>query len=227
MATQEATSDSNSASAADVEEAVMTALETARDTTTRMDSEDTNTVRLVSALDDLEDELMNMRADVAIATSRAAGAEAASNTAKDQLLRLTADFDNYRRRTAEESLRAKDQVRGDVIKDLLPIVDNFELARTNVKAETEQEIKINNSYQSLYKQFVEMMRVLGVEAVPTVGSPFDPEFHEAIMREPSSEHPEGTVCKEFRKGFAIGEKMLRPAMVAVSRFLGLGPPPGT
>lgn len=62
---------------------------------------------------------------------------------------------------------------------------------------------------------VDLMRNLGVEPVPTVGTPFDPEVHEAIMREASSEHPDGTVLVEFRKGFKIGEKLLRPAMVQV------------
>jgi molecular chaperone GrpE len=84
-----------------------------------------------------------------------------------------------------------------------------------VKAETEAEQKINNSYQSLYKQMVDIMRGLGIEAVPTTGSPFDPEVHEAIMREPNDEVADGTVLQEFRKGFRLGSKLLRPAMVKV------------
>ncbi len=122
-------------------------------------------------------------------------------------------------------------MRGDVVQQLLPLIDNFELARTQVrasvcwcacgwrradlglrnaarctacadpavlvrvpslprvqvKAETEGEIKINNSYQGLYKQFVDLLRSLGIEAVPTTGTPFDPAIHEAIMREPNDE----------------------------------------
>lgn len=62
---------------------------------------------------------------------------------------------------------------------------------------------------------VDLMRSLGVEAVPTVGSPFDPNVHDAIMREPSNAHPDGTVLGEFRKGFSLGGKLLRPAMVKV------------
>jgi hypothetical protein len=84
-----------------------------------------------------------------------------------------------------------------------------------VKAETEAEQKINNSYQSLYKQMVDIMRGLGIEAVPTTGTPFDPEVHEAIMREPNNEVEDGTVLQEFRKGFRLGSKLLRPAMVKV------------
>jgi molecular chaperone GrpE len=107
-------------------------------------------------------------------------------------------------------------VKGDIVKELLPMIDNFELARTQVKAETEGEQKINNSYQSLYKQMVEAMKAFGVEAVATVGGPFDPNLHEAIMREPSEEVEDGTVLMEFRKGFMLGDRLLRPAMVKVS-----------
>ena len=70
--------------------------------------------------------------------------------------------------------------------------------------------------QGLYKQMVDIMKGLDVDAVDTVGSPFDPELHEAIMREPNDEVPDGTVIMEFRKGFRMGERLLRPAMVKVS-----------
>ena len=76
--------------------------------------------------------------------------------------------------------------------------------------------------QNLYKQLVEILRGLGVDAVPTVGAPFDPELHDAIMREPSDEVPDGTVLQEFRKGFKMGDRLLRPAMVKVSMKYALG-----
>lgn len=63
---------------------------------------------------------------------------------------------------------------------------------------------------------VDIIKGLGVDAIDTVGSPFDPELHEAIMREPNDEVPDGTVIMEFRKGFKMGDRMLRPAMVKVS-----------
>lgn len=70
--------------------------------------------------------------------------------------------------------------------------------------------------QGLYKQMVDILKGLGVDAVPTVGSPFDPALHDAIMREPNDEVADGTVLQEFRKGFRMGERLLRPAMVKVS-----------
>lgn len=70
--------------------------------------------------------------------------------------------------------------------------------------------------QGLYKQMVDIMKGLGVDAVETVGAPFNPELHEAIMREPNDEVPDDTVIMEFRKGFRMGDRLLRPAMVKVS-----------
>jgi hypothetical protein len=69
--------------------------------------------------------------------------------------------------------------------------------------------------QGLYKQMVETFRNLGVEAVPGVGHPFDPNFHEAIVSEPNDDVPDGTVLQEFRKGFQCGDRLIRPAMVKV------------
>lgn len=178
---------------------------------------------LASCLADLESEMAKMQEASAASDGRVKTLEASTSTAKEQFLRLTADFDNYRRRTGEEKAQIADSARSDVVKDLLPLVDAFELARTQVKAETEGEQRINNSYQGLYKQMVELMRTLGVEAVPTVGTPFDPEIHDAIMRQPDAEHPDGTVLKEFRKGFRLGDKLIRPAMVQVSYTEDAGP----
>ena len=99
---------------------------------------------------------------------------------------------------------------------MLPLIDNFELAKSQLKLETDGERKIDAAYQGLYKQMVELFRGLGLEAVAGAGQPFDPEVHEAILREPSNEVPDGTVLEEFRKGFKLGERLLRPAMVKVS-----------
>ena len=73
--------------------------------------------------------------------------------------------------------------------------------------------------QGLYKQMVQAFRDLGVEAVPGVGHPFDPNFHEAIMQEPNDDVPDGTILQEFRKGFQCGDRLLRAAMVKVGPLL--------
>lgn len=176
-----------------------------------------------AAVNEIDQEIQQMSKQSVDSEVRTLSSEASLATLKDQYLRLNADFDNFRRRTKDEKEVLKDNIRGDIVTSLLPVVDNFELARTQVKAETEGEQKINNSYQSLYKQFVDFLRSLGVEAVPTVGQPFDPNFHEAIMKEASNEVPDNTVLMEFRKGFKIGNSLLRPAMVKVSENNGSTP----
>mmetsp|Transcript_23201 Transcript_23201/g.60482 ORF Transcript_23201/g.60482 Transcript_23201/m.60482 type:complete len:328 (+) Transcript_23201:167-1150(+) len=178
---------------------------------------------LEASLSELDEEVAKLQADVASAESRATMLEGTLQTAKDQLLRLNADFDNFRRRSAGEKEAIASKVTGDVVAELLPLVDNFELARTQVKVESEGENKINSSYQALYKQLVDVMRGFGIEAVPTVGAAFDPEIHDAMMREHSEEIPEGHISQEFRKGFRMGEKLVRPAMVMVS--MGPASPP--
>ena len=87
---------------------------------------------------------------------------------------------------------------------------------TPQQPDTDGERKIETSYQALYKQMVELFKKMGIEAVPTVGRPFDPAVHEAIMRQPSAEVTEDTVSQEFRKGVRIGGRLIRPATVAVS-----------
>lgn len=138
------------------------------------------------------------------------------SSGKEKYIRLQADFDNHRKRSEKERLRLRSDVQGEVIESLLPMVDSFERAKQQIQLETEKEKKIDTSYQGIYKQFVEIMRSLRVAAVPTVGKPFDPSMHEAIAREESQVFKEGTVTQELRRGFFLGDRLLRPAMVMVS-----------
>ncbi|CAN4119509.1 unnamed protein product [Withania somnifera] len=138
------------------------------------------------------------------------------SSGKEKYIRLQADFDNYRKRSENERLNIRTSAQGEIIESLLPMVDNFERAKRQIKLETEMEKKIDASYQGIYKQFVEIMRSLRVAAVPTVGKPFDPALHEAVAREESQEFSEGIIIEEFRRGFLLGDRLLRPAMVKVS-----------
>uniref|UniRef100_A0A803L072 Uncharacterized protein n=1 Tax=Chenopodium quinoa TaxID=63459 RepID=A0A803L072_CHEQI len=229
---------------------------------------------------------------------------------KEKFIRLQADFDNFRRRSEKERLSVRSNAQGEVIESLLPMVDNFERAKQQIKPETDKEKQIDTSYQGIYKQFVEIMRSLRVAVVATVGKPFDPsctyncidraysvkassiclpahivmfdgrdnapcikiycenniycqivmplldgslvriytmaveaetrvvlkldplcwesnfqwllhllpcqKLHEAIAREESEEFKEGIIIQEFRRGFLLGDQLLRPAMVKVS-----------
>jgi len=165
----------------------------------------------------------DLEAALSAANDRAAGAmssvadlETAVKTGKDQLLRLNAEYQNFRNRTEREKSEIGDRVKGQVLEELIPIIDNFEAAKQYIKPESDGEKKIESSYQQLYKQMVETFKKMGIEAVPTVGKPFDPAVHEAIARQPSADVTEDTVVTEFRKGFRVGGRLIRPATVAVA-----------
>ncbi|KAL5551734.1 hypothetical protein UlMin_001910 [Ulmus minor] len=93
---------------------------------------------------------------------------------RDRVLRISADFDNFRKRTDRERSSLVTNAQGEVVESLLSVLDNFERAKAQIKVETEGEEKINNSYQSIYKQFMEILTSLGVVPVETIGKPFDP-----------------------------------------------------
>ncbi|XP_022768256.1 uncharacterized protein LOC111312344 isoform X2 [Durio zibethinus] len=100
---------------------------------------------------------------------------------KEKYIRLQADFDNFRKRSEKERLTTRSDAQGEVIENLLPMVDSFETAKQQIKPETEKEKKIDTSYQGIYKQFVEIMRNLQVAVVSTIGKPFDPsKYHPEI-----------------------------------------------
>lgn len=137
-------------------------------------------------------------------------------TSKSQYARLAADFENFRRRTAKEKENLELQAKKNVITELLPVVDNFERARTQLKPETEGEKAIHSSYQGVYKTLVDCLKRMGVSAMRPEGQQFDPNFHEAMLREATSEYPEGTVLEQLMRGYTLGEIILRHAMVKVA-----------
>ncbi|KAF5194704.1 Grpe [Thalictrum thalictroides] len=135
---------------------------------------------------------------------------------KSKYILTQADFDNFRKRLEKDQRRLTSNTQRDVLESLLPVVDNFEKAKLQIRPETEKAKKINTSYQSIYKQFVEIMRSLRISVVETVGKPFDPLLHEAVAREESQGYKEGIITQEIRRGFVLGEQILRPAVVKVS-----------
>ncbi|MBE9042941.1 nucleotide exchange factor GrpE [Pleurocapsales cyanobacterium LEGE 10410] len=135
---------------------------------------------------------------------------------KVQYTRLAADFENFRRRTVKEKENLELQARKNIISELLPVVDNFERARTQLKPETDGEKAIHSSYQGVYKTLVECLKKLGVSAMRPEGQEFDPNFHEAMLREPTDEYPEGTVIEQLMRGYVLGDVILRHAMVKVA-----------
>lgn len=133
-----------------------------------------------------------------------------------QYLRIAADFDNFRKRTQKEKEDLEQQVKCSTVVELLPVVDNFERARSQIKPQSDAEMNIHKSYQGVYKDFVDRLKRIGVSPMRAEGKEFDPSLHEAVMRQPSDEHEEGTVLEELVRGYMLGDRVLRHAMVKVA-----------
>ncbi|PMB52950.1 nucleotide exchange factor GrpE [Fischerella thermalis CCMEE 5201] len=133
-----------------------------------------------------------------------------------QYMRIAADFENYRKRTIKEKEDLEAQAKRNAITELLPVVDNFERARSQIKPQNDGEMGIHKSYQGVYKLLVDSLKRLGVSPMRPEGQPFDPNLHEAVMREPTDEYPEGTVLEELVRGYYLGDRVLRHAMVKVA-----------
>ena len=158
--------------------------------------------RLVSQLDDLNAKLLEKDQQL--------------QEKEQQYTRLYADFENYRRRTQREKDDLQINIKADVLKEVLTVMDNFERAKSQIQIETEREEAINDSYQAVYRQFLMTLEKLGVTPIEAQGKPFDPVFHEAVMQTASDEHTEETVLAEFQRGYVIGDKVLRHAVVKVA-----------
>ena len=133
-----------------------------------------------------------------------------------QYMRLAADFENFRKRTQKEKEEQEQQVKCSTVKEMLPVVDNFERARTQLKPQTESEMVIHKSYQGVYRQLVDAMKKLGVSVMSAEGQEFDPNLHEAVMREATDAYPEGAIMEELMRGYVLGDRVLRHAMVKVA-----------
>lgn len=155
-----------------------------------------------AALEELAQEVESLRSQVDDRTN--------------QYVRIAADFDNFRRRAQKEKEELEDKIKCSTISELLPVVDNFERARSQIKPQTDGEMNIHKSYQSVYKQLVDCLKRVGVSPMRSEGKEFDPNLHEAVMREATDEHPEGTVMEELVRGYMLGDRVLRHAMVKVA-----------
>jgi molecular chaperone GrpE len=135
---------------------------------------------------------------------------------KSTQIRLTAEFDNFRKRTAREKTELETQIKGRTINELLSVVDNFERARGQLKPSNDGEMEIHKSYQGVYKNLVDSLKRLGVSPMRPEGEIFDPLYHEAMLREYTDEYAEGTIIEQLVRGYFIGDQVLRHAMVKVA-----------
>ena len=137
----------------------------------------------------------------------------------EQYKRMAADFENFRKRTERDKEDLSQQVRASTILELLPVLDTFSRAKEQLSPENEEAQKVHNSYQGVFKQFMECLRRVSVVPMDCEGQEFDPSFHNAIMREPTDQYPEGIIIQEFQAGYMLGDKVLRHAMVKVAAAL--------
>lgn len=164
-ASEEASDEDDNAAAEETLSVVAASLQLYRDALATND--DSKVAEIEISLKSIEDEKIELQTKVASLTKEL-------SSERDRVLRISADFDNFRKRTDRERASLVTNAQGEVVEKLLSVMDNFERAKTQIKVATEGEEKINNSYQSISKQFMEILGSLGVEPVETVGKPFDP-----------------------------------------------------
>lgn len=135
--------------------------------------------------------------------------------ANDAFLRARAEFANFKRRTEEEKESLKQYLQADLLTRLLTVVDDFERA-LGAAAQTTDYEKLVVGVEGIHRRLLELLAREGVEAIEAVGQSFDPNLHNAILRDESGEHPENAVVEELQKGYTLGGKVLRPSLVKVS-----------
>lgn len=138
---------------------------------------------------------------------------------QDRLLRSVAEFDNYRKRTDRERRELSDFITTDTLRELLPVLDDLERALA-VPANLGNNPEFAAFHQGvtlIHRQWLDLLRRRGVEPLEVVGNQFDPEWHEAVTDEPANGRPDGEITTELRRGYRIGSKLLRAAMVRVAK----------
>jgi molecular chaperone GrpE len=130
-------------------------------------------------------------------------------------IRLMADFDNFKKRSVRQKQETYNNVLEEIVIQFLPVLDNFERA-----IDTAQNSEVNKNFtkgfELIFKQLKDVLGQLGLSEIEALGKPFDPYFHDAVMKSPSTDHEENTVIDVFQKGYMLKDKVIRPSMVKVS-----------
>jgi molecular chaperone GrpE len=173
----------------------------------------------------MEDELNDAAGDASATAQPPEQPESSADAAElkrqrddyyDRLLRKTAEFDNYRKRTDRERIQLADAAAADLLTDLLPLVDDLERA---LKADSGGEAAqaIRKGVELIHRQLLDVLRKRGVKPIVALGADFDPHFHNAVMHEPADGRRDGEVIEEYGRGYMLGDRLLRPAMVKVAK----------
>lgn len=131
---------------------------------------------------------------------------------EERALRLQADFENFRRRTSKEKEELSAVIKQEILKDMLPLLDNFERA---MAAETKDAEAFQKGVDMIYTQLQEVMKKNGLEPIETEGQKFDPNFHQAVMRVQNDDLEDDDIVQELQKGYMVEGRVIRPSMVQV------------
>jgi len=144
--------------------------------------------------------------------------DAGSNAVEEERsrrVRLQADFENYKKRVEKERAADQRHASSRVVQNLLPVLDNFERAIGSA-SEEDAGSSFHRGVQLIFRQILDELRREGLEAIDTVGQPFDPNLHEAVATEEHADLPHQTIMEELQRGYTLNERLLRPALVKVS-----------
>ena len=135
----------------------------------------------------------------------------------DRFLRVSAEFDNYKKRSARESEDFRKYANQSLLKEMLSVVDNLELAIHSADENHKQASSLREGLNLTLKEILRVFEKFQVTPIESKGQAFDPTYHEAVMQEETDEFPENTVVTEMQKGYLIHDRLLRPSMVVVAK----------
>jgi molecular chaperone GrpE len=135
----------------------------------------------------------------------------------DRFLRVSAEFENYKKRSAREMDDFRKFANQSLLKEMLSVVDNLELAINSANANPKSDSSLKEGLDLTHKEIMRVFDKFNVKPIESKGKSFDPTYHEAVMQEETEEYPENTVINEMQKGYLIHDRLLRPAMVVVAK----------
>lgn len=155
--------------------------------------------------------------EVQVLQEKLAAVEAESKAKHDQLLRLAAEFENYKKRTVRESEEFRKYANEALLRELLTVVDNLERAIGSVNDTPDSNVCVLEGVRMTLQEILKILDKFGVKPIDSLGKLFDPTFHQAILQEETMSQPENTILREMQRGYMIHDRLLRPAMVVVAK----------
>ncbi len=166
---------------------------------------------------DVTDQVAGEEDPVRVLEEKLKSAENAAKESYEKMLRAAAEHENHKKRMQRESEDFRKFANESLIKALLPVVDNLERAVESAGADPSKEKAIVEGVKMTLSGIYKVFEQFNLKSLESEGKPFDPNFHQAVMQQETAEHPENTVLKEMQKGYLLHDRLIRPAMVIVSK----------